>query len=339
MSPEFDRPPQNNLEVRLFSRVNEITNWVERRNQNGSHDGATQRKLVRKMAALTQEFRDVAAYIQTPLVIMPMDNGMEGIGIGETTGEIAGFLYREYPTINQQMKQGPTREGIVAIIATGGTNIEGVTPASWNQIIPEEARAVMSKSDDYTEKGVVPVLVPIVEGTHFAQIDNSVPLHFNPSHLLAAEVANNPNQDYREYVTRIENLMKGKYTVSAELDKPIMAALHKELNAMNSNCPLLGQSVEVSAAYMLTPNLITPGGFTVLSGEVQGVLRKFVYGAYFPGSSQPHLKPRGTVQAVVYRPDVAKMVYSGELPPQEADKLTSTVFIPLDQEHTLTSIS
>lgn len=336
MYPEFTQPPHD-LEERLFARVNQINSWVEGRDLRGSHDGATQRKLGRKLAALTQEFRDVAVYIQTPLVIMPMENGMEGVGVGETTGEIVGFQYREYPTINDQMEQGSNREGIVAIVATGGTNTEGVTPASWNQVIPEQARALMPKNDDYTQKGVVPVLVPIVEGTHFTQIDNSVPLHFNPSHLITAEATKSPKQDYREYFTRIESLMKGQYMMSPQMDKPLLTALYKELHAMNASCPLLGQNVQVSAAYMRTPSPVTPGGFTVLSGEVQGVLRKFVYEPYFPGASQPHLNARGTVQAVVYQPEVARMVYGGQLSPHQADKVTGTVFIPLDQEHTLSA--
>ena len=336
MNPEFNNFHNSNLEEFLITRVHEITRWVESRNERGSHLGATQRKLTPKLGSLTQEFRGVAAYMQTPLVLIPFEDGSEGVGVGETTGEIVGFIYREYPTISQDMEMGPKRKGIIAIVATGGTNAEGVTPASWNQVIPEHVRATMS--DDYSKKGAVPVLVPIVEGTHFTQVDNSVPLNFNVSHVSTSEVGKVPDQDYRNYVSRIEKLMKGKFTMTPEIDNPLVAALYKELSAMNANCPLLGQTVETSAKYMRTPSLITTDGFTVLSGDSQGVLRKFIYEPYFPGVSHFPKKARGTVQAVVYQTDVAKLVYSGELLPQEADKMPGTLFIPLDQEHTLSLI-
>lgn len=316
-----------------MSGVNKINKWVEDRNERGSHVGSTRRKLGPKLSALTKQFQDVAAYVQAPLIILPMEDGTEGVGIGEATGEIVGFVYRKYSTINDQMEEGPIREGIVAIIATGGTNVDGLTTASWNRIIPEQAGVAVP--DDFAKKGVVPMLIPIIEGTHFTQIDNSIPLHFNPSHLLTAEAIKNPTNGYRDYVARIENLMNGKYTMSPGMDKALMSALYKELNAMNNNCPFIGQDVEISASYMRTLSQINIGEFIVFGGAINGILRKFIYEPYFPGAAQPHLKARGAVQAVVYPPEVAKMVYGGQLSPQEADKMAGTIFVPLDQEYTL----
>lgn len=335
MSPESSPHPENNLQERLISSANIINSWVQGRRQRGSHEKTTQIKLMRKIGELALEFQGTAAYMRLPFMIMPLENGNEILSFGEVTGEIVGFAYREYPTLTERMEQGPSREGTVAIVATGGTNIEGVTPASWNQVIPEVARAAMPMSDDYTQKGVVPVLAPIVEGARFTQVDNRLPLHLNPSHVLRAEFADSPKRDYLEYVRRIENLMKGKYILRPEMDRPIMSALHNVLSSMNADCPLLGQSVEISAAYMQTPSPSMPDEYTVLEGDVTGTLRKFIYAPYFPDDSHPHLRQRGAVQAVVYKPDVAERVYRGELSPQEADKMPGTIYMPLDQQHKL----
>jgi hypothetical protein len=337
MSPEFEQHPPDELEVRLLARADAITTWVENRLQRRSHDDTTQRKLTDKLATMTEEFRDTAAYIQSPLVLMPMEDGSLGVGSGETTGELVGFSYDRFPTLRGD-QAGPQRSGVIAIVATGGTNIEGVTHASWNRVIPAAARAAMGASDDYTTKGVIPILVPIVEGTHFTQIDNAVPLYSNLSSLIKPEVLSPPAYSYQDYVDKIERLMRGRLTLHPEMDKPLFAALAKEVQAMNYTCPFLGQPVRISAEYMRTPSQKTTDGFTVIRGSAHGVLSKFIYEPYFPSSSHPHLQARGTMQAVVYQPDVARQVYAGRLSANDADKMFGTLFVPLDQTHELSPI-
>jgi hypothetical protein len=339
MSYEFSQNPDDNFEQHFLGAVNQINDWVSGRNQRGSHAETTERKLVPKLAALTQEFRDTAAYIRTPLVLLPMEDGSLGVGIGETTGEIVGFQYGDYPTFSETFEEGPVEQGVIAIIATGSSNTEGLTPASWDKVIPEETRVRLGGSDDYKKKGVVPVLIPITQHTRLTKVDNSVPLNFNPSQLFSFESTNNRPVDYREYVARIESLMNGKYLGTRGTDGALMAALHKELAAMNRDYPHLGQSVEVSASYMRTPSQINKGSFTIVDGTITGILRKFIYEPYFPGPSKPHMKARGTVQAVIYPPEIAQLVYSGQLSAQEADKIPGTVFVPLDQEHSLSPVN
>lgn len=337
MSPESIPTPPDDFEKRLITGAREIDQWVKGRQQRGSHDGTTWRKIAPKLGALAEQFRNKAAYIQAPLFLLPYETGEEGIGSGEVTGEIVGFSYRDFTTLNERQDEGTTEQGVVAIVATEHTNNPEVTIKSWKHVLPEIIRLAIQESEDYSKKGVVPVLIPIVEGTHFTEIENSLPLFFNTSSMDSPETERQ-DFDYRKHVTKIEKLMQGRTSLSPGIDNPLASALNSEIKEINSRCPYLGKMVFVRANYMRTPSKITQGNFTILSGEEVGVLRKFIYAPYFPGVNQPDMQARGTVQAVIYPIEVAAAVYKGELLPQVADTMPGTIFLPLDQEHRLESL-
>jgi hypothetical protein len=335
MSPEFASQHHEDFGVQLVERATRLNGYITERDARGMDSDATLRKAMRTVASMIEDFRDCAVFIQAPLILTAHDDGRQGVAMGEVTGEIVGFAISEYPTLDDSLEIGEMQKGVVAIIASGGSNFEGVSPAAWNYALPESTP--QSVKDTYIEKGVIPILVPITKDTHFTQVDNLTPLHLNLSELIegSARLMPESSTNYRSYIGRIEQLMNGRIVMNELTDGAIISALSVELKAMNANSPLLGKLVSASAPYMRTPNPIKKGGFLAIHGSVDGVLRKFIYAPYLPGKDYPNMKARSTVQAVIYPVQIAEMVYSGKLTPQEADQKLGAIYIPLDQEHKL----
>jgi hypothetical protein len=329
MSSEFGNNAFNDYEERLLQEVAIINEWVAERNARGSNYEATIRKVTDKLVPLAVSFRDTAAYIKAPLLIIPLGNGNTGVGMGEVTGEIVGFQFREYPTIGEDMEEGEDAAGVVALVATKhGVEVE--KPADiWDEVIPPEIQKL--GNIDYGRQGVLPVIVPVTEGTRFTQVDNSTPLILNVSSVLsAAESVSEYN--YRDYVDRIENLMQGRWRLNPGADEALAAALHKEVSAMCRQCPFLQTPVEVTSDYIRTPSMLNADSYAIVKGTLRGEFRRFLYGAYFP----PGEKPRGTVMAIIYTEDIAALVNEGNLSTQEADKIPAgAFFVPLNLDHSL----
>jgi hypothetical protein len=333
MSHESYFSPPDDLEARIMPQAAAISDWYTSREARGSHHDTTIRKLLPKLSELTEEYKDTMAYIQSPLILIPHADGTESIGVGEVTGEIVGFTLSTYGTINDKLEEGPAQTGVVAVIATGGTNSVGSSPAAWIHFLPDPVRA------EYIAKEVVPVLIPLIKGTHLTKIDNAIPLNLTVSHIANAEKNSQP-YEHRAYVQKIERLMNGRMTGTKGIDDPLLAAVAIELNAMNASCPFLGQTVTMEADYMRVPSTVTPGRYSVVAGTASGILRSFIYDTYTPSASQHPNKPaRATVQAVLLSPFATALLNAGKITDEQARLLPGSIVVPLDQNHVLTPVT
>lgn len=324
-SQEFEINPDS-FSAELFFDVEQITDYVATRNERGADRSATLRKVGTHIDAITRKYNGAFVFLEAPLMLYPINDEI-GAGTGELSGRIIGFSWQSYPTINDSLEQGEPHEGVTMLVTVGVQNgLPSKGHEAWQNFFP--AAILEAVGDD-----VHLLAVPVTEGLTVQKL-STPPADFATVEdflNLAKEQVKEP-YNYKSYVNRIEALLHGLaiFNENEIVDKARINAAMQELQAMVDNCPFLGSRVAIVGDYLRTPHPEKPGGILIYKGRVEGILRKFVY--------QPYLvdgQLRGAVQAVIYPPEVATKVVTGELMPDEADNMPGTIFAPLNIEHKL----
>jgi|GEM_PF-5907365 len=284
----------------------------------------TQRKLERRLMALTSQQRNQPAFIEAPLIVAPTEQGV-GFGPGQISGTIVGFTWAQYPSINEQFEVGKDETGLMVLVSSGGVNESTAEAAqAWkHSLLPAGLPTT----------GITGIIagVPLIPGTKIAKLSELETSPDNVSEFFAAAAEQTaPPQDYMQFVRRIDVITKRQAIAHEMVDKAMISALSLELRRMNFTSPLLGKLVVVTSNDLRFPNPDKPGRFLKATGGLPGVLRKFVYEPYVHEGELC-----GGVQAVIWPPAIYERVQRGEMTPQEADKLPVTGFVPLSLPHKL----
>ena len=319
---EVDPNPEA-FQEELFFDVGRVQDYVDGRNERGAHQGATNRKAVQMLGGLAEKYRDMHVFLESPLFMQPSGDDI-ALAMGEITGRINGFILGGIPKVDESLNPTTEELGVLMVVTVASKNGEpSEGRKAWEQFLPADILTSIDANKHL-------LLVPIIEGLRARRLAAQAS-DFNTveDFLRISETINKPF-DHMDFVKRIESIMQGRATYHPVADGARKEALDTEIEAMNSECPYFGKEIELTSEYWRTPHPVKPGGFLIMKGTARGVLRKFVYGPY-----QPEGKMRGAAQAVIYTPEIAEKVRSGELTPQQADKTFGTIFAPLDIEHTL----
>lgn len=317
--PEREPQPQDPAE-RLLSEAKHLQEHVQSRRARGANEKKTDRQIRDRVEQLTAEYTHKNVFVEAPLQLTPEEDNV-AVGFGEASGKIIGFIWGEYPVLGADFQQEGTEEGLLLMLGVGGVNNLPASQGSYIDL-PEPV------SDVFHREGLRPLYVPLTEAVRIQGLENPA-TDFSTLEDLYEQPEKQLTYDYMEYAESIGHLVSG-LTGKSNIDKPRWDAIYKKLEAMNDNCPFLGQEVEVESSYLRAPHPDKPS-LVILDGKLTGVLRKFV--CWDEGDYQGV-----TTQAVVYQPDMARQVQNGQIAPQEADRSPGTVYVSLDKPHKLSAL-
>lgn len=260
-------------------------------------------------------------YVDAPVSLVPTEAG-SGVGASKTTGAISGFSYQEYPRIDQG-KLGSERMGLVLLAEIDNLNGTPAIKAPWRNAILE-LFDVQPKNDVFT------IGVPLLEKPKIARVGSLKVLPDNVDQFLELAESTPDEFSYQDYVRRVDKITGGQPLRTASEDMPLLGSVQKIIKEMVASCPYLGSSVVIDSRNIRRPSPKKVNAYNIWSGSAQGILRKFIYGVYFEQG-----EARSGIQAVIYAPKIADLVYAGKLSAATADALPSTSFIPLSLPHEL----
>ena len=269
------------------------------------------------IAPLVAEHKDKDLFVKSANALIPLEQGY-GVAMMEGHVKLIGFGYSKYP---QAGYTGQGEYGLLAFVAQDAMNGQQANDMPHRLgLLPHELQASID--------GIVSA-VPIVDGVKIAALKPGVEV---PDYIEDIEAKIIPyTYNYQEFVTTI-NAITGQMAIGNEMiDGPRIESAFKLLHAMNMQCPFLGARVRIIDGYLRFPNP-KKRNYLLASGDIEGVLRKFVLDIYQDPASGDF---RSDVQAVIYHPAIAEQVYAGKLQPTVADKLESTCFVPLGIPHKL----
>lgn len=313
-------PQPQDTESKLISGSQQLQERVQSRRARGANEKKTNRQIRDRVEQLTAEHTNKNVFVEAPLQLIPEEDNVVALGLGETSGKVMGFVWAEYPVLGDDFQQEGTKEGLLLMLGVGGVNN---LPADQDSYTSLPAPVY----DIFHEEGLRPVCIPLTEAVRIQELENPA-TDFSTLEDLHEQPEKQPTYDYMEYAKSISYLASG-LTGKSNIDKPRWDAIYKRLEAMNDNCPFLGQEVEVESSYLRTPHP-DRASLVILDGKRTGVLRKFVC-----WDEKDHERPSIKVQAVIYSADVSEQVQNRQLSPKEADGKFGTIYVSLDKPHEL----
>lgn len=306
--------PDSQLQENILRDSEEIHRYA--RGREGDY---ARLKTSKMLGVLAAKYSHTPVFINGAPLLMPTPDGF-GFGLGEMTGKIAGFTYANLEGEIAQWK--PSTEGVVMQVSVPALQEGDAPDAPWRlNALPEEMR-------NEALEGYI-IGVPITESQKILQLgDKEVPL--TPQSLITPE-RTMKEYSYLEYVKKIQALTNNKPTLNDRADVAKIQALDKLIHDMVFECTYLGSVVGINSDY-LRSHKPDGNGFKVSTGQVAGVLRKFVHDIYQDYQTKEWL---GDMMAVVYDIEVAHLVTTGQMTPQVADQLPTTFYVPLSRPHVL----
>lgn len=257
-------------------------------------------------------------YVNATDVQVPDVDGI-GVGLTETTGEIVGFSYGQYYT-----GRGNQQKGLMMYMGVGGMNKTEAKDASWRLNVLA-AQGVRLPEEPGKERFIL--AIPLKQGQRITQLEKETLIPDTIANL-DKEVEAPKDFEYMEYVKHMDAITGGYPLTTAVMDKAKAIACNNELTAMVKNCPYLGNKVEINASLARVRHPDDTDRMMLIRGNLTGILRKFINDAYQIDGTW-----RYGVQAVIYSPEIAEMVYAGTLTPQQADE--TAIYVPLSTTHEL----
>lgn len=313
-SPEDYHFSNSQLQEDILRDSEEINQYI--RPREGEYVLLKTEKMLGTMAV---KYSHIPVFISGSPLILPTSESV-WLGLGEVTGKIAGFTYTDLGGEVEQWK--PSSEGVVMQVSVPAINGGDAPDATWRlNALPKEMR-------NKEIEGYI-IGVPITKSQTILQLgEKEEPL--TTQSLTTPERATK-EYSYMEYVKNIQALTNNKPTFNEHIDAAKIQAFNKLTHDMVFQCPFLGSVVAIESEYLRSPKP-NSDAYKVGSGQVAGILRKFVHDIYQDYQTKEWLSD---MMAVIYDPEIAELVASGELSPQDADKLPTTTYVPLSRPHTL----
>lgn len=285
-----------------------------------SHEGEyADRKTTLMLGRLATAYSHIPVFVNAAPVILPTPEGVD-YGMGEVTGSIVGFTYMELPEGVEPWDSA--KEGVVMQLSLPKIHDTDSPDASWRlNVLPEEMR-------NLELEGYI-VGIPLTEGQKIIQLGDKKE-QLSPEAFINPE-KNTTEYSYRNYVDKINLLTGGKPLTESMADVAKTKALYELTRNMVMECPYLGGVIVVKSDYIRQPKP-NSDSYQVGEGTVFGVLRKFIHGVYEDVKTKESISD---TMAVIYKPIVATMIANGQMTPQEADTLPSTMYVPLSRQHAL----
>lgn len=312
-TPENYPFPNTQLQQDLLAKATEVNQYAR------THEGeyATY-KATKMLGRMSTAYSGIPVFINGAPLVTPTPEG-PAFGIGEITGHIAGFTYMNLS--GQVEEWQPSEEGVVMQVSLPSYNGVDASDADWRlHILPE----AMRRQDI---EGFI-VGVPVTEGQSILQLGEKEEAVSVASLLTPEQPVK--EYSYQEYVKKIRALTGGKPSFN-QADAAKAQAVEKLAADIALKCPYLGSLIAIDAEYIRIPKP-DGTGYRVGSGTTVGVLRKFILDVYQDYQTKQWISD---VMAVVYDPEVAKLVESGKIPVLEADHYPTTKIVPLSRPHVL----
>lgn len=314
ISPENYNFNDTQLQQEILHKAEEVNRYV--RTHEGEYVSYKATKMLGRMATA---YSHIPVFISGVPLLLPTPDGT-GYGMGEITGKISGFTYMNLGGAVEQWK--PSNDGVIMHVSVPELGREYPSDATWKlNILPEEMR-----HEDL--EGFL-IGVPVTDSQRILQLgEKQEPVSVQS--LLTPEQTVK-EYSYRDYVERVRALTGNNPSFDMATDAAKSQAFEKLLNNIVYECPYLNSLVVIKADYIRRPKP-DGSGYTVAQGTISGILRKFIHDVYQDYQTKEW---RSDVMAVVYDAEVAKLVTSGKISPQEADQYPSTNFVPLSKPHIL----
>lgn len=327
-----------NLGEQLVTEANRINVWATKRERSdNSNRGRTQRKLGQSLRPLLEHVRDKRFLIQAPALLMIDEDKNLLLNQGELTGEVVGLSFQTYPSVAEDGQIEQDRAGVVGIVATKSMYTPGFRYSSdaWDEIGTDKGwpNLVSREFSKYKDMDTLPTLIPFDSQPIFTEISNPFPLNIDTEEFSAHEWAST-EFNLNDHLARVSQITQDRIYFDTVRDTAKIHALHREIEFINASCPYFQKPVTVTSNYMRCAHPDNPKSTLTLAGTASGILRKFIYEPYYPKG----LPPKGTLQAVIYSPDTQQRVKNGEITPQDADLLPTTLKVPVDHSPIFTPI-